>query len=141
MPRFHLRSGLQKKYTGGVIEMNPFSKNYTPQIVHDPVDEKRRKNAMKGRETSAANGIGWGDGNVHLAGTPKHLPPGNMNHREGKFPAKLLAWYQANPDEYLSYEDICTKFGVTRKVAYTTVERLKELEAAHVVRLKKRIKP
>lgn len=32
----------------------------------------------KGRATSAAKGVGWGDGTMVMPGTPRHLPPGTM---------------------------------------------------------------
>ena len=59
-----------------------------------------------------------------------------------KLPAKILAYFQANPDEELTYADIAAKFSVSQERARTTVRDLMTgrakalLESVHVVRLK-----
>lgn len=58
--------------------MNPFSKNYVSQLPDSRTEAKRIESARKGRAVSAAQNIGWGNGTIVLAGTPKHLAPGDM---------------------------------------------------------------
>lgn len=52
---------------------------------------------------------------------------------------RLRAFFLANPDEELSYDDIVVKFEATRHTAQMAVSRLNQtglLESVHVIRLR-----
>jgi len=55
----------------------------------------------------------------------------------GSVADKMLEFFEGNPDEELTMEDIRTKFGASISNAYNAVERNTHvLEYVHVVRLK-----
>lgn len=52
-------------------------------------------------------------------------------------PARLLAFYEANPDEELTYSDIVAKFSVSPFTAREAVKALRsQIESVHIVRLR-----
>ena len=58
--------------------------------------------------------------------------------------AKILAYFEANPDEELTRADIAEKFCKSQKTMDGTLARLREdgeIEAAHVYRLPQRKRP
>lgn len=61
-----------------------------------------------------------------------------MKHADG-LPAKLKAFFEANPDEELTYALIVAKFDISPETAREAVGRLcreGELESFHVIRPK-----
>lgn len=47
------------------------------------------------------------------------------NPRENSLHVRLMAYFEANPDEYLTYEDIMVKFSVSLSTAQNAVVYLK----------------
>lgn len=52
--------------------------------------------------------------------------PGPQAPRAGSLRAKLLAYFQANPDEELTRADIVTKFGLSANSLDKVLQRMKE---------------
>lgn len=55
-----------------------------------------------------------------------------------RLPGKLMAYFEANPEEELTYADLVAKFGVSIRAARACVDRMTptgELESVHVIRL------
>lgn len=66
-----------------------------------------------------------------------------VNRNPNRLPAKILAFFEANPDEELTYADIAAKFGVSQASARWTVQVLlndkaNPLESVHVIRTKRK---
>lgn len=61
-----------------------------------------------------------------------------MRYNATGLPARLLAFFMANPDEELSFADICAKFDVgisNARYAVDALGRDGHVESVHVVRL------
>lgn len=61
-------------------------------------------------------------------------------HPDG-LPARLVAFFEANPDEELRMVDIIEKFGTSLRNARSAVDTLKArkvIECAHVIRLREK---
>lgn len=62
-----------------------------------------------------------------------------MTFRPGSLPARIAAFYAANPDEELTYEQMLVKFNATRTGINEAMKRLRAiglLESVHVIRLR-----
>lgn len=60
-----------------------------------------------------------------------------------RLPAKILGYFEANPDEELSYADMATKFGVTVDQIRMAMRTLMHdappvLESVHVIRTRRK---
>jgi hypothetical protein len=68
-----------------------------------------------------------------------------MRAKQGEGPqCQLKRYFEMNPTEELSYEDVVAKFGSTLASARTAVARLKatgDIEAVYVIRRKAGAKP
>lgn len=61
--------------------------------------------------------------------------------RSDSLAARMLAYFQANPDEELLRQDVAEKFGAKMKSVDFAIGRLRDqgyLESVHVVRLRER---
>lgn len=49
--------------------------NYVPQFTPDDRSETAKRNSLAARAKCLADGVGWGNGTLTMAGTPKHDAP------------------------------------------------------------------